>query len=70
MVRWVIRAASVRFMPSSTAASDNNRRLWLLSFERWAIGNDEKIETPKTPIKAFDIATAFSKCVWFKKDQL
>jgi hypothetical protein len=33
------------------------------------IGNDEKIETPKTPIKAFDIATAFSKCVWFKKDQ-
>jgi hypothetical protein len=33
------------------------------------IGNDEKIETPKAPIKAFDIATAFSKCVWFKKEQ-
>ena len=33
------------------------------------IGNDEKIDTPKTPIKAFDIATAFGKCVWFKKDQ-
>src|SRR5665213_431975 len=31
-----IRAASVRFMPSNTAASDNNRRLWLLSFERLA----------------------------------
>jgi hypothetical protein len=33
------------------------------------IGNDEKVEAPKTPIKAFDMATAFSKCVWFKKDQ-
>jgi hypothetical protein len=33
------------------------------------IGNDEKIDTPKTPIKTFDIVTAFSKCVWFKKDQ-
>jgi hypothetical protein len=37
---------------------------------RVSIGNDEKIDTPKAPIKTFDIATAFSKCVWFKKDQL
>ncbi len=32
------------------------------------IGTDEKMDVPKTPIKAFAIATAFSKCVWFKKD--
>ncbi|MGY3032725.1 hypothetical protein ACVIIV_001895 [Bradyrhizobium sp. USDA 4354] len=32
------------------------------------IGVDEKIHAPKTASKSLDIAAAFNKCVWFKKD--
>ena len=32
------------------------------------IGLDEKLEAPKIVPKDFDVAEAFSKCVWFKRD--
>jgi hypothetical protein len=31
------------------------------------IGLDEKIQQSKSISKSFDIAAAFSKCVWFRK---
>jgi hypothetical protein len=35
---------------------------------RIEVGLDEKIQPSKTISKSFDIAAAFNKCVWFKKD--
>jgi hypothetical protein len=35
---------------------------------RIEVGVDEKIQASKSLSKSFDIAAAFSKCVWFKKD--
>jgi hypothetical protein len=32
------------------------------------IGNDMKLEPPKTIPKNFDVAAAFDKCVWFRND--
>lgn len=32
------------------------------------VGLDEKIQPSKTISKSFDIAAAFNKCVWFRKD--
>ena len=46
------------------AESDNDSDVSI----RINVATDERIETPKTPIKAFDPAAA--KCVWFKKDGL
>jgi hypothetical protein len=32
------------------------------------IGTDEKMDAPKTLPKGFDVAAAFNRCVWFKRD--
>jgi hypothetical protein len=34
------------------------------------IGEDQKIETPKTIPKEFDMVAAFNRCVWFKNEPL
>ena len=35
---------------------------------RIEVGLDENIQPSKSLSKSFDIAAAFNKCVWFKKD--
>jgi hypothetical protein len=37
---------------------------------RIEVGVDEKIQPSKSLSKSFDIAAAFNKCVWFRKDAL
>jgi hypothetical protein len=37
---------------------------------RIEVGADEKMEPTKNLPKSFDLAAAFSKCVWFRKDNL
>jgi hypothetical protein len=32
------------------------------------VGRDEKMLAPKTSSKPFDLVAAFSRCVWFKRD--
>jgi hypothetical protein len=44
-----------------TEASDTPGRNIMLD-----IGTDEKLEVPKTAPNSFDVATAFSRCVWFR----
>jgi hypothetical protein len=47
-----------------TEASDTPGRNVMLD-----IGTDEKLETPKTLPNSFDLAAAFSRCVWFKGEE-
>jgi hypothetical protein len=51
-----IRAASVQFIPSSTAANDSNRRLWFAFFVAAASRRSSRAEKSVRTLKAAGMA--------------